>query len=86
MGYKTLKAIRDLQDNEHYYKKGEAYPRKGFEVTQERLDELVQIGAIEKTQDLNRLTKAELIELAEGNQVEVVDGDTKADIIAKLGE
>ena len=86
MGYKTLKAIRDLQDNEHYYKKGEAYPRKGFEVTQERLDELVQIGAIDKTQDLNRLTKAELIELAEGNQVEVVDGDTKADIIKKLGE
>ena len=86
MEYKTLKAIRDLQDNEHYYKKGEAYPRKGFEVAQERLDELVQIGAIEKTQDLNKLTKAELIELAEDNQVEVVDGDTKADIIAKLGE
>ena len=86
MEYKTLKAIRDLQDNEHHYKKGEAYPRKGFEVTQERLDELVQIGAIEKTQDLNRLTKAELIELAEDNQVEVVDGDTKADIIKKLGE
>ena len=86
MGYKTLKAIRDLQDNEHYYKKGEAYPRKGFEVAQERLDELVQIGAIEKTQDLNKLTKAELIELAGDNQVEVVDGDTKADIIAKLGE
>ena len=86
MGYKTLKAIRDLQDNEHHYKKGEAYPRKGFEVAQERLDELVQIGAIEKTQDLNKLTKAELIELAGDNQVEVVDGDTKADIIAKLGE
>ena len=86
MGYKTLKAIRDLQDDEHYYKKGEAYPRKGFEVAQERLDELVQIGAIEKTQDLNKLTKAELISLAEDNQVEVVDGDTKADIIAKLGE
>ena len=86
MGYKTLKAIRDLQDDEHYYKKGEAYPRKGFEVAQERLDELVQIGAIEKTQDLNKLTKAELISLAEDNQIEVVDGDTKADIIAKLGE
>lgn len=86
MGYKTLKAIRDLQDNEHYYKKGETYPRKGFKVAQERLDELVQIGAIEKTQDLNKLTKAELIALAEDDQVEVVDSDTKADIIAKLGE
>lgn len=86
MGYKTLKAIRDLQDNEHHYKKGEAYPRKGFEVAQERLDELVQIGAIEKTQDLNKLTKAELIALAEDNQIEVVDSDTKADIIEKLGE
>ena len=86
MGYKTLKAIRDLQDNEHYYKKGATYPRKGFKVAQERLDELVQIGAIEKTQDLNKLTKAELIALAEDNQVEVVDSDTKADIIEKLGE
>ena len=86
MEYKTLKAIRDLQDDKHYYKKGEAYPRKGFKVAQERLDELVQIGAIEKTQDLNKLTKAELISLAEDNQVEVVDGDTKADIIEKLGE
>ena len=86
MGYKTLKAIRDLQDNEHYYRKGEAYPRKGFEVAQERLDELVQIGAIEKTQDLNKLTKEELIALAEDNQIEVVDSDTKADIIEKLGE
>ena len=86
MGYKTLKAIRDLQDNEHYYKKGEAYPRKGFEVAQERLDELIQIGAIKKTQDLNKLTKAELISLAEDNQIEVVDSDTKADIIEKLGE
>ena len=86
MEYKTLKAIRDLQDNEHHYKKGEAYPRKGFEVAQERLDELVQIGAIEKTQDLSKLTKAELIDLAEDNQVEVMDSDTKADIIEKLGE
>lgn len=86
MEYKTLKAIRDLQDNEHHYKKGEAYPRKGFEVTQERLDELVQIGAIEKTQDLNRLTKAELIALAEDNQIEVADSDTKAGIIEKLRE
>ena len=86
MGYKTLKAIRDLQDDEHYYKKGEAYPRKGFKVAQERLDELVQIGAIEKTQDLNKLTKAELIALAEDSQVEVLDNDTKADIIEKLGE
>ena len=86
MGYKTLKAIRDLQDDEHYYKKGEAYPRKGFKVAQERLDELVQIGAIEKTQDLNKLTKAELLALAEDYQLEVVDSDTKVDIIEKLGE
>jgi hypothetical protein len=86
MGYKTLKAIRDLQDNEHHYSKGEEYPRKGFEVAQERLDELVQIGAIEKTQDLNKLTKAELISLAEDNQVDVSESDTKAEIIEKLGE
>ena len=86
MGYKTLKAIRDLQDNERHYKKGDPYPRKGFEVAQERLDELVQIGAIEKTQDLNKLTKAELIALAKDNKIKVTDSDTKADIIKKLGE
>ena len=81
MGYKTLKAIRDLQDDEHYYKKGEAYPRKGFKVAQERLDELVQIGAIEKTQDLNKLTKAELIALAEDDQVEVTDSEDRKSVV-----
>ena len=46
MKYKTTKAIRDLQDNEHYYYEGAIYPREGLEVSQERLDELIEKGVI----------------------------------------
>ena len=46
MTYTTTKAIRDLQDNEFCYYAGAIYPRQGLEVSQERLDELVENGAI----------------------------------------
>ena len=28
MAYKVTQAIRDLQDNQHYYRAGDVYPRK----------------------------------------------------------
>lgn len=46
MTYKTTKAIRDLQDDEFCYYAGAIYPRPGLVVSQERLDELVEKGAI----------------------------------------
>lgn len=46
MTYKTTMAIRDLQDDEFCYYAGAIYPRPGLVVSQERLDELVEKGAI----------------------------------------
>ncbi|HFI0164074.1 TPA: hypothetical protein ACGORW_001901 [Streptococcus suis] len=46
MTYKTTKAIRDLQDDDFCYYAGAIYPRPGLVVSQERLDELVEKGAI----------------------------------------
>lgn len=114
MGYKTLKAIRDLQDDEHYYRKGDVFPREGLTVPESRINELLEAGhivpdenvievpklkavdtAIEETEvateevakDLNRLNKTDLIAMVnEKDGVEVEEKDTKADLIAKLGE
>lgn len=96
MAYITTKAIRDLQDNEHYYRKGDAYPREGLEVSEERFQELVDGGYImsdeaaevleEETPNLNKLKKDELIALAHGKGVDFNESDTKAEIIEKIGE
>ena len=38
--YKTKVYFEDLQDNRHPYNPGDTFPRNGFEVTKERLEEL----------------------------------------------
>ena len=38
--YKVLRYFTDLQDNNYPYKAGDAFPRKGLDVTAERLKEL----------------------------------------------
>lgn len=38
--YKVIKAFADLQDNNHFYKVGDVYPRKGNEASAERIAEL----------------------------------------------
>ena len=37
---KVLKSFYDLQDNCYKYKKGDAYPRKGYKPTDARIEEL----------------------------------------------
>ena len=51
MTYKTTKAIRDTQDNDFCYYAGAIYPRRGLEVSKERLDELVEKGAVFKIEE-----------------------------------
>ncbi|HFI0168440.1 TPA: HeH/LEM domain-containing protein [Streptococcus suis] len=51
MGYKTTHAILDSLDNDQYYYGGAFYPRPGFVVSQERLDELAEKGHIVKIDD-----------------------------------
>ena len=38
--YKVIKAFEDLQDNRHVYEAGHPFPRKGVNVSEERLAEL----------------------------------------------
>ena len=38
--YKVIAYFTDLQDNNHPYKEGDTFPRKGLEVKEERLAEL----------------------------------------------
>ena len=40
MMYKVIKFFTDLQDNDHPYNVGDAFPRKGVSVTEGRLAEL----------------------------------------------
>jgi len=39
--YKVLMNFADLQDNDYRYHAGDTYPRKGIDVTPERIDELL---------------------------------------------
>lgn len=38
--YKVLAYFTDLQDNNHPYKAGDQFPRKGLEVSEKRIEEL----------------------------------------------
>ena len=88
MSFKVTQAIRDLQDNNFYYAAGDIFPRKGLEVDDERVTELVKGGYIvadvEEDADLSKLKKDELVALAVEKGVEVDTKDTKAEIIEKL--
>ena len=88
MAYKVTQAIRDLQDNQRYYRAGDTFPRNGLKVDDERVAELVKGGYIvadvEEDADLSKLKKDELVALAIEKGIEVDAKDTKADIIEKL--
>ena len=88
MAYKVTQAIRDLQDNQRYYRAGDIFPRKDLEVDDERVAELVKggyiVADIEEDADLSKLKKDELVSLAVEKGIEVDTKDTKAEIIEKL--
>lgn len=65
MTYKTTKAIRDLQDDEFCYYAGAIYPRPGLVVSQERLAELVEKGAIVAADDIQAQPEVEEVTEAE---------------------
>ena len=88
MAYKVTQAIRDLQDNQRYYRAGDTFPRNGLKVDDERVAELVKggyiVAEVEEDADLSKLKKDELVALAVEKGVEVDTKDTKAEIIEKL--
>lgn len=88
MAYKVTQAIRDLQDNQRYYRAGDTFPRNGLKVDDERVAELVKggyiVAEVEEDADLSKLKKDELVALAVEKGIEVDTNDTKAEIIEKL--
>ena len=88
MAYKVTQAIRDLQDNQRYYRAGDTFPRNGLKVDDERVAELVKggyiVAEVEEDADLSKLKKDELVALAIEKGIEVDVKDTKAEIIEKL--
>ena len=88
MAYKVTQAIRDLQDNQRYYRAGDKFPRNGLKVDDERVAELVKggyiVAEVEEDADLSKLKKDELVALAIEKGIEVDAKDTKAEIIEKL--
>ena len=39
--YKVIRKFFDLQDNDHMYSEGDIFPRDNIEVSQERIEELL---------------------------------------------
>lgn len=70
MMYKVVSFFTDLQDGEHAYNPGDTFPRKGVEVSAERISELASP---------NNLQGIKLIEAVEEKKTEgikVTLGDT----------
>lgn len=105
MSYKALKAFRHSSDANRYYATGDLFPHRKAEVTEEQIQELVELGFVGPNQnevmaesvepeqeieyeeiDLDKLTKAELVELAKEHDIEFTSKDTKEDLIQKLSE
>lgn len=80
MTYKTTKAVRDTQDNDFCYYAGATYPRKGLEVSKERLETLVKNGYIVKVELTSKEIKAKL----DGLGVEYKSSASKAELLALL--
>lgn len=75
MTYKTTKAVRDTQDNDFCYYAGAIFPRKGLEVSKERLEMLVKNGYIVEVDD----KKSEPVLEGPGEETE----DDKAELTSK---
>ena len=83
MVYKTTKAVRDTQDNDFCYYAGAIFPRKGLEVSEERLEMLVKNGYIVAVDDKKPEPAFEGAgEETEDNKAEL----TSKEIKAKLDE
>ena len=80
MAYKTTKAIRDTQDNDFCYYAGATYPRKGLEVSKERLETLVKNGYIVKEELTSKEIKAKLDSLG----IKYKSSASKAELLALL--
>ena len=84
MTYKTTKAVRDTQDNDFCYYEGAIFPRKGLEVSKERLEMLVKNGYIVAVDDKKPEPVFETGEETEENKTELTAKEIK-DKLDELG-
>ena len=84
MTYKTTKAIRDTQDNDFCYYAGAIFPRKGLEVSEERLEMLVKNGYIVAVDDNKPEPVFEAGEETKENKTELTAKEIK-DKLDELG-
>lgn len=93
MTNKVIKYFTDLQDNNHEYNEGDVFPRKGKEVSEERLTELSTknnlqgVPLIERVQeqtDYNDMKVSELKEIAKEREIEGYSDMKKAQLVEVL--
>ena len=84
MTYKTTKAIRDTQDNDFCYYAGAIFPRRGLEVSEERLEMLVKNGYIVAVDDDKPKPAFEAGEETKENKTELTAKEIK-DKLDELG-
>lgn len=100
MQYKVIERFDDLQDSNHAYHKGDLFPRSGVTVSDERIVELSSTNnlrhmplievVLENEQplysksEINRMSKDDLILLAEKEGIPVEDDTTAVTIKKEL--
>lgn len=72
--FKAIRYFEDLQDNGHPYHAGDAYPREGLEVTEERIAELASAN----NKQLKPLIE-EIPDVAPSNDGSDASSDTDSD-------
>ncbi|MGX7075353.1 HeH/LEM domain-containing protein [Globicatella sanguinis] len=85
MAFKVLKPFKDTTDKKYEYGVGDTFPRTGFtKVSEERQQYLVDLGFIAKeTEDITKLTVAELKERLDNKGIEY-DAKAKKDDLINL--
>lgn len=93
MTYQVINYFTDLQDDNHAYNVGDEYPRKGLDVSKDRLTELstdnnrqnkALIKRVEEQTNYSGMKVSELKELAKEREIEGYSDMKKAELIVAL--